>query len=161
MSKLVDRYQMTESECELSSRRALSASTQVSCQPWCHQQLGPCWQFCHQGLDHVDKDHVVNRNWWKWSIKSGLFQALRGYSVPGTYQNSEDIQGGKVDLLRMEKVSFVMVIAVMQTLLADMTIVLLQVNAIAVSHRPSPPSQAHQITWEANTTVVTPEPLWW
>ena len=108
MSKLVDRYQMTESECELSSRRALSASTQVSCQHWCHQQLAPCWQFCHQGLDHVDKDHVgtdhvVNRNWCKWSIKSGLFQALRGYSVPGTYQNSEDIQGGKVDLLRMEK----------------------------------------------------------
>ena len=58
----------------------------------------------------------------------------------------------------MEKVSFVMVIAVMQTLLADMTIVLLQVNAIAVSHLPSPPSQAHQITREDNTTVVTPEP---
>ena len=39
-----------------------------------------------------------------------------------------------------------MVIAAMQTLIADMTIVLLQVNAIAVSHRPSPPSQDHHIT---------------
>ena len=70
MSKLVDRYQMTESECELSSRRALSfnssqLSTLMSSAAGTMLAIlssgtGPCWQgpCCQQELMQV-----INKKW--------------------------------------------------------------------------------------------------
>ena len=75
MSKLVDRYQMTESECELSSRRALSfnssqLSTMMSSAAGTMLAIlssgtGPCWQRpCWQGpCCQQELMQVINKKW--------------------------------------------------------------------------------------------------